>query len=156
MSNDFDNEMKKKRAEGNLETIRQNHWYSWLSSEARNCHECRCQRSVSFTGRSGEMRAEIRRYQERCCVIHKRRGGAWENPDEKLSLVMLIVNDSVARKIERLYYPLTRKAKPQTMLMRKGRSGEASPLRQTEVGHMTVMTPLIITGVYDTYHHARH
>ena len=45
------------------------------SSEARNCHECRCQRSVSFTGRSGEMRAEIRRYQERCCVIHEKRWG---------------------------------------------------------------------------------
>ena len=91
------------------------------SSEARNCHECRCQRSVSFTGRSGEMRAEIRRYQERCCVIHKRRGGAWENPDEKLSLVMLIVNDSVVRKIERLYYPLTRKQNPRSCCQRRGK-----------------------------------
>ena len=69
---------------------------------------------------------------------------------------MLIVNDSVVRKIERLDYPLTRKAKPQTMLSTTGKNSEASPLRQMEVGHMTVMTSLIITGVYDTYHHALH
>ena len=112
--------------------------------------DCRARHAIATNADASEachLPGEAERWEQRLgdikrgAVWYKRRGGAWENPDEKLSLVMLIVNDSVVRKIERLYYPLTRKAKPQTMLSTTGKNSEASPLRQMEVGHMTVMTP---------------